>query len=330
MGYVRQRPYVVELGYLCRRLSVSREICEGVQPGFDPTLSTAKPTGPESLSVISFNPGWEWLGIFFRIWHAGVLARSVSERGWAMSGFQSRMGRWYLAVLVSLLLSEKLLAGELYFVMVFGSERTNHRARTAHTFATFVKATGQGPALDQYQLEVVTLSWVPETEQVRILRLCSERGVNYDLRQSLDWAERQGANISMWGPYQIDPELYRRAQAESQRLESGAVGYKAVVLGRQRDHVTNCIHVITDLADDKTGRYLGKPCWGEPASYYTALALLPFVIDRHQTHDWLIHRLGLDHDPINSRGLDTNPERGPIRRAIQNVFHRQALRNAGG
>src|SRR5260370_120490 len=118
--------------------------------------------------------------------------------------------------------------GESYFMIVFGSQlpKVNLPAHT-HNFAIFIKATGEGDCWDQYALQGWTISWVPETLKIEVLRLFPDCGVNLGLHESLKWANGDGQRISMWGPYQIQKELFDRALGRVAHLQSGSVSYKA-------------------------------------------------------------------------------------------------------
>ena len=48
--------------------------------------------------------------------------------------------------------------GEFYHLIMFGSQREKPQPKYSHTFATFVKASGQGPSLDSYRLERTPLA----------------------------------------------------------------------------------------------------------------------------------------------------------------------------
>src|SRR3954454_23660419 len=76
-------------------------------------------------------------------------------------------------------------AGEVYYVMVFGSESHPKQLRYTHTWATFIKATGEGNDPNAYALESNTISWLPATLEVKVFRPRSEPGVNLDLYQTL-------------------------------------------------------------------------------------------------------------------------------------------------
>ena len=45
--------------------------------------------------------------------------------------------------------------------MIFGSQSKPKLLRYTHTWATFVRAVGEGPDLNTYSLELSTISWLP-------------------------------------------------------------------------------------------------------------------------------------------------------------------------
>src|SRR5262245_37779106 len=118
------------------------------------------------------------------------------------------MAAW-TALLVVAWATSPAAAGESYFMAVFSSEhRPVNWAHYAHSFASFVKVTGEGARLDGYSFEVVTISWVPRTLNISPYRVLPECGMNLDLASTLQWANQHELCVSMWGPYQIDPCLY--------------------------------------------------------------------------------------------------------------------------
>ena len=76
-----------------------------------------------------------------------------------------------------------------YYMMVFSSQTASNEPRFAHTFATFVRTTGDSDAQGA-AAEVHTISWMPATLEIVVLRRRAEPGANLDLRASLRWAER--------------------------------------------------------------------------------------------------------------------------------------------
>src|ERR1700730_3323866 len=62
-----------------------------------------------------------------------------------------------------------------YYMCIFAYETTPRAAQTAHTFATFVKC--DGPSFEAH-----TISWLPQSNVVRLVRRFGEPGVNHDLQ----------------------------------------------------------------------------------------------------------------------------------------------------
>ncbi len=207
-------------------------------------------------------------------------------------------------------------AGEAYFVVVFGSQRTPNNPNYAHSWATFVRITGSAPCP---RLEAHTISWLPANMTVRTRALLAECGQNFDLHTTIRYALDNDERVSMWGPYQIDADLYGRALGQIALLESGKVMYKAIDTGHHSDRVSNCIHAISSIVEGYRLR-IASPWWGEPASYSITRRLLPWIVDPDQSKfHWVATQLGLDNYPIVHRDLE-DPRSGPIRSAIQRAF----------
>ncbi len=224
----------------------------------------------------------------------------------------------WLAALLLFPLANTAAAGEAYYLLVFGSQLPGlNRPAHTHSFATFVRATGLGEGCAAPQIQAWTISWLPRTLDIEVYRLRPECGVNLDLHGTLRWAFDDGQRVSMWGPYQIQKDLFDRALAQVAFLQSGAVCYKAVDTGYSTERVCNCIHAIADVALDSPRLHVGVPGWGESASYFVTLDLAPWIIQPRQTHDWLLPRLCLTNYPLVRRDLEHNPTRGPVLRTLQ-------------
>lgn len=139
---------------------------------------------------------------------------------------------------------------------------------------------------------------------VEPLRLLPERGVNLDLRATLRWAHFHHLTLSLWGAYQIDRALYDCALAQIAYLESGAIRYKAVDAGCAGARVTDCIHVISDLATGTPEVRLLTPGWGALASEAVTQELRPWLVAPSRTHDWVAVRLGLNLHAFSRGRLD--------------------------
>jgi hypothetical protein len=199
-------------------------------------------------------------------------------------------------------------AEERYFVIIFGAQRVPNCPKYSHSFATFVRVTGEGPCLANCRIESHTISWLPETLDIHVFRPWSEPGVNLDLPGTLKLMVCQGDRISMWGPYQIEKELYERALCQIARLESGEVRYEALDAAHPTAKVSNCIHAISDLARAKHRLRVASPGYGEVASYHVTKRLSPWFIDPAVVHDWVGSCLGLDCYPIIHRDLNEKPQ----------------------
>lgn len=99
--------------------------------------------------------------------------------------------------------TKEVQAEEYYFSMIFGSQSSSKLLRYTHTWATFVKATGEGPDLRTYALEYNTISRLPQTLEVHVWRLWPEPGVNLDLYQTHEAMYRNRESVTMWGPFVV-------------------------------------------------------------------------------------------------------------------------------
>lgn len=208
---------------------------------------------------------------------------------------------------------------ESYYVIVWGSQRPIiNQPNHTHSWATFVRVTGDPAVPGACKIDSFTVSWLPATLIVRPLKLHPEPGVNLDLHRTFAWAINDHQRISMWGPYQIDKCLYDRAVFKHFRLENGEVRYKAADFGYDSYYVCNCIHALADIAEGPRLR-IGQPGWGESASYFITLTYRPFMIGDTQTHDWLLAPLGLDGYCVVRRDLENNPTGGLLLRGAQNM-----------
>jgi hypothetical protein len=221
-----------------------------------------------------------------------------------------------VALTLVLLSARPARAGDSYFVVVFGSQRTPNNPNCSHSWATFVRVSGARPCP---QAEAHTISWLPETMTVRTWALLAECGRNFDLHTTLRYVLANDERVSMWGPYQIDADLYGRALKQIALLESGEVKYKAIDTGRHSDRVSNCIHAISSIVEGYR-LCVASPWWGEPASYTITRKLMPWVVDPDQRKfQWVGTWLGLDGYPIIHRDCE-DPRSGPIRSAVQRAL----------
>jgi hypothetical protein len=185
---------------------------------------------------------------------------------------------------------------ESYYMTIFSAQADSRDPRRTHSFATFVKATGTGDAAKDSPIEIHTISWMPQSLEIVILCRRPEPGTNLDLESSLRWAASRNCRVSMWGPFQINKDLYDRAVKQEARLNSGQVLYKAIDRRFRPGTASNCIHAVADL-DMENGLLHSGQGRGEAASQLVAQHLNRWVINPEQNHTWVASRLGLNGQP---------------------------------
>src|SRR3954469_18571217 len=193
--------------------------------------------------------------------------------------------RWVLPLLL-MLLGNTARAEELYFVAVFGAQKAPHRPKYTHSFAAFVKVTGEGDNIHSHAIEAFTISWLPKSLDIELGRPLPEPGVNLDLHTTLRFVLESDEKISLWGPFQIKKELFDKALAKIAELQGGTVTYKAVDSGFPSKKVSNCIHALLDLTRDCSRVRVASPLPGNPASYVITKRFEPWFIDGDKVHSW--------------------------------------------
>jgi hypothetical protein len=199
---------------------------------------------------------------------------------------------------ILLALATPARAGEFYYSMIFGSQSSPKQLQYTHTWAVFIKATGEGTDPNNYSLEYRTISWLPRTLEVHVWDLRPEPGVNLDLYATLAAMCANGESVTMWGPFIVLPQVYERAGRVASVLESGEAQYRAIS-GREI-LISDCIHAVAAV-DPVFGRgHYPLIRIGKPASRYIARqAMTRSVFDQYQyDNSWLIPRMGLDRYPI--------------------------------
>src|SRR5262249_24422889 len=152
---------------------------------------------------------------------------------------------------------------------------------------------------DSYELFQHTISWLPQSLDVRTWSLFPEPGVNLDLYGTLDAVYHEREHVTLWGPFRIHQVVYERSLGVEQILESGAAEYRAISTPRNL-LVSDCIHAVAAV-DPIFGRgHYPLVRIGNPASRFIARQIMTrSVFDQYQTDAaWLVPRLGLDRYPI--------------------------------
>jgi hypothetical protein len=217
-----------------------------------------------------------------------------------------RGGRvWVLAAILAFLAGPlgTARAEEFYYVMVFGSQSHPKQLRYTHTWATFIKATGEGNDPNAYTLEYNTISWLPKTLDVKVFRPWPEPGVNLDLYQTLQAMYANGESVTMWGPFIVRREVYEKSLEVQRIIASGSPRYRAIDTAGNL-LVSDCIHAVAAADPDFGRRHYPLIRIGKPASRYIARQIMtrsPVKGIEQELYDnsWLIPRLGLDRYPID-------------------------------
>jgi hypothetical protein len=190
-----------------------------------------------------------------------------------------------------------------FYMVVFASEPDSSESRLSHTFATFVKTSRKiGPEEDERLEAVHTISWMPRSLDIVIVRPRPEEGTNLDLPETLRWAESLGARVYVWGPYQIEEELYERARRQESILNSGSVLFKAIDERFRPGPASNCIHAVSDIDMDNGILHVGRQ-WGTGASRAVVEHLRRWIIAPERTYPSIARKLGLSNSVI-PRDLD--------------------------
>jgi len=110
-----------------------------------------------------------------------------------------------------------------YFLVVWSYEGLAKLPQQAHTFLTVY----DGNDLAHGRVIPETISWLLRSSNVRVLGVC--QGRNFSLAKTTAMACQSGKRIKSMGPYEITPELYRRALARIRFLDAGSLRYVAWV-----------------------------------------------------------------------------------------------------
>jgi hypothetical protein len=211
--------------------------------------------------------------------------------------------RKLLVLILSVIAFGTARADDRYYLLVFGAERPSRSFDHAHSFASFVK---RSETPDGAKLEVRTISWLPAKLPVRTLKIRPETGHNYELHETIRILQADRQRVSVWGPYEIRPELFDMASRRIRDLESGRLLYKSYDGFFHSARVVNCIHALTTLVERDRVHVL-TPGWGDVSSNHIAELLMPWVLDRCTTHDHVARELSLDEYCLAYRKVSGKP-----------------------
>jgi hypothetical protein len=216
---------------------------------------------------------------------------------------RTHLNKWIVTLAVASTLgffAPAIRAEDSYYMVIFAYQGKPNLPRSAHSFAAFVKASEEkNVAIDASRIEIHTISWLPATLNVQPLRLRPVPGRNLELLETLQLAASQNADISAWGPYRIQKDLYDRALAQIDRLSRGQISFKAIDRGFRPATASNCFHAISDILEGpllETGT-----AYGDAASEMVRDHLSDQIIQPNSTYRFLIKPMGLEKYPITFR-----------------------------
>lgn len=168
------------------------------------------------------------------------------------------------------------LAGH-YFMVVWGYEGRSGAPEQAHTFVSFYRGGELG--------KPVTISWLPASGIVRPGVVVPGR--NFTLAETLQIARSRGARLRSYGPYEIQPDLYRRAVERAGELNAGRWDYTMV---NGPSGAMNCIAAAGGVGGPITTGF----DYGYAASNDVVRHLGRWIIDNPETQQQVAERLQLD------------------------------------
>ena len=216
-----------------------------------------------------------------------------------------RLTGWLLTV-VAIGSPASAQAEEYYFTTIYGAQRPIlNQPRYTHTWAGFVKLSGEGCDLRTYQAEFFTISWLAESLEVNPRRFRAEPGINLTQTKTEEWCEQNRMEIAQFGPYQIKPELYTLALQRWQQLERREMQYHASDLlnSSRSGAICNCIYSVLDIdGRDPTFRFVTLG-FGYKGSAFVDRRYSKWIIDRDKNFLWVNERVGIQNYPPVRMGL---------------------------
>jgi hypothetical protein len=149
----------------------------------------------------------------------------------------------FLAVFILLICSLNSFAS--YEMILFSYDHKLIPGWSPHTFALFYEKSDKTRVITNSS----HISWLPKSSpsDVEVFSK-SVKGKNYSLAETFRFAIQHEKKIYYKGPFKIKKELFTKAQAQQEKLESGSVKYKVLWTEREGKELTfHCVYAISDL-----------------------------------------------------------------------------------
>jgi len=200
-------------------------------------------------------------------------------------------------------------AADNYYFTLFTAEATPYRAEKTHTFFAITRIPQAGGQVENHEM-----SWLPATLKVRGVALLPEKGFNLSVADTLALCRRENMRVSVWGPFQIQPELFNKLHNQITRLETGKIKYKGTDNLYPSPIAMNCYHAIWNVSDPFK-KFVGPFTSGDATGGKTVHLFREWIITPEQTHDDILKVIGVDQEVLTRRSHDYWPS------------HRQAFRS---
>ena len=142
-------------------------------------------------------------------------------------------------------------AEEKFYMKVYGAQTFPNLIRTSHSYVVFTKME------NDIAKEEFCISWLPQSLVVRPFSAFPERGINLDLQQTNQHYSNIGANIVVFGSFQIKGELYDMAVKQYVRLMKNDISYICIDWNFRGRGASNCINTILDIDDTQPMLFTG-------------------------------------------------------------------------
>jgi hypothetical protein len=190
---------------------------------------------------------------------------------------------------------------DTYYMLLFAHQSpVINWPSTSHTWSVFVRVDDTGRIVETHGI-----NWFAADFTLNFFGP-AEKGVNRDYSETIATAINKGYRVSLYGPFAIDAELFRRARAQEGLLESGAREYKLLDLGF-RPGSPNCMHAVTDLEYDRpyTRTLFARGDRGtlKVARHLERWILPDNALREYRTYPGIARQLGVDDPRIVKRQL---------------------------
>lgn len=211
--------------------------------------------------------------------------------------------RWTLLIGACLVAGPVAAADDTFYLTVFAAESVPYRPEKTHTFVNVTRVPAAGGEAETHEI-----GWLAATTVVRGCAVLPEEGKNFSVLETLAICRRDGMRVSVWGPFRIEEELFRRLRDQAKLLDSGKIKYKGTDTLRPSGVAMNCYHAIWNVSHPLR-KYAGPFTAGDTAGGKTVHLFREWIVRPEQTHDDILKVIGVADEPLVRRPHDYWPTR---------------------